>query len=451
MHIHWHEGLFLQPQHFQRMQHGFHQLLHDQRRLIAPYPSGIIEARLASDALADFRLHFDRLRVLMPSGQEVRVPENTDLPDLPLKPLLAGSPNGVTIHLGLPIWHETRANTLDLGPQADVRSKLVYRVRTEQVLDENSGQNNQPVLMRRLNARLLHEADDMSDLESVPVARIILGAGENVGQPRLDPEYIAPSLFVQSSPRLFEIIRNLVDQVQASHKELLGQLNRTALAMETLHGQQFEQVLRLRTLSRFCGRLPALVRASHVTPFAWYLELRELVGELTALKLGQESFDVPDYDHENLYHSFKSLSDRARALLRVAVESAFLKIEFKRETQFFAAAMLEDHFTKPVDYFLAIKTSQDYGTVRQLVQDGNRFKVMPKSMWNKAFFGIVLEEERFPPHFLPAQAGLHYFRIQRSKSERIWDRIKNEKELSIVWPEFASCDYQITLYLVLPG
>jgi type VI secretion system ImpJ/VasE family protein len=379
------------------------------------------------------------------------VPDNADLPDLPLKPLLAGAPNGVTILLGLPIWHESRANALDLGPSADVRAKLIYRVRTEQVVDENNGQNPQPLHMRRLNARLLHENDDLTDLETVPVARVIPGVGETVGQPRLDPEYIAPSVFVQSSPRLYELIRNLVDQVQASHKELLGQINRASLSLETMHGHQFEQVLRLRTLSRFAGRLPALVRASHITPFTWYLELRELLGELTALKLGQESFEAPDYDHEGLYHSFKELSDRVRALLSTTVTAAFLKVEFRKEPQFFAATLTDEQFTKPVDFFIAIKTSQDYGAVRQLVQDGNRFKLMPKSMATKAFFGVRLNEEKFPPHFLPNQPGLHYFRVMRKESERVWERIQSEHEMSIVWPEFATTDFQITLYLILPG
>jgi predicted component of type VI protein secretion system len=142
--------LFLQPQHFQRMQQGFHEVLRDQRLLIAPYPFGTIEARIATDALADYRLHFDRLRVVMPSGQEVRIPGNAEMPDLPLKSLLAGSPNGVTILLALPIWHESRANSLELGPQADIRAKLLYRVQTQEVVDENTGTNPQPLLIRRL-------------------------------------------------------------------------------------------------------------------------------------------------------------------------------------------------------------------------------------------------------------------------------------------------------------
>jgi len=451
MHIHWHEGLFLQPQHFQRMQQGFHQLLHDQRRLVAPYPFGTIEARIATDALADYRLHFDRLRVVMPSGQEVRIPGNAEMPDLPLKALLAGSPNGVTILLALPIWHDTRANSLEPGPQADIRAKLLYRVQTQEVVDENTGGNPQPMLVRRLNARLVHDQDDLSDLETVPVARIVLGVGETVGQPRLDPEYVPPSVFLPSSPRLYEIVRNLVDQIGASHKELLGQINRGNLSVETMHGHQFEQVLRLRTLSRFAARLPALIRASHITPFAWYLELRELLGELQALKLGQESFEVVEYDHENLFHTFTELSEKVRTVLRTAVTAAFLKVELRKEPHYYAATLTEEQFTKPVDYFLAVKTGQDYGAVRQLVQDGNRFKLMPRSMANKAFFGVRLGEEKFPPHFLPNQPGLHYFRVMRKESERVWERIQQEKEISVVWPEHATSDFQMTLYLILPG
>jgi type VI secretion system ImpJ/VasE family protein len=451
MQIHWHEGLFLQPHHFQRMQRGFYELLHGQQRLMAPYPYGVIEARVAIDALADFRLHFDYLRVLMPGGQEVRVPENADLPDLHLKPLLAGSPGGATIHLGLPVWHNRRANALD-GPDADVRAKLLYRVVTEEVADENTGGNPQSMLTRRLNVRLLHEHDDRTDLETVPILRVMMGVGENVGQSRLDPDYIPPSLFLQSSPRLYELVRNLVDQVQASHRELLGQINRAALSLDKMHGQQFEQVLRLRTLSRFAARLPALVGASKlVTPFQWYLELRELLGELQALKLGQESFEVPDYDHENLYHSFNELSNKVRAILKSAVTASYQKIEFKKEAELYAATLTDEQFTTPVDYLLAIETKQDLTAVRQLVQDANRFKFMPRSLAKNPIWGVPLQET-FAPHFLPGHPGMHYFRLMRKDNEKIWDRIKAEKQVGVHWrPGLAESDFKITLYLILPG
>jgi type VI secretion system protein ImpJ len=450
--IHWHEGLFLQPHHFQRMQRGMHVALLDQRRLIAPYPFGILESRIAPDALADFRLRFDFLRVIMPSGQEVRFPDNAELPELSLKPILTGSKGSVLIHLALPLWQEKRANALDPTADADPRAKLLFRVEPSDLADENTGGNPQTILERRLNARLVTDRDDLVDMETVPIARIVLGAGESVGQPRLDPEYIPPSLYLESAPRLHEIVRNLVDQVQGSHSHLMGQVNRASLSLETLHGHQFEQVLRLRTLSRFAAKLPALLRASsHVTPFQWYLELRELLGELAALKLGETSFEVPDYDHQNLFYSFATLGARIRGILTTAVTKAFVNVEFRKDTAFYAASLTEEQLSKPVDFLLAIKTTKDYDAVRKLVIDGNRFKFMPRTMANMAFYGVKLEEEKFPPHFLPNQPGLHYFRVMRTESHQLWDRVQKECEVSIRWPEHAASDFEITLVLVLPS
>ncbi len=432
------------------MQRGFHEQLHGAQQLIAPYPYGVIKARVALDALADFRLHFDELRVLMKSGREVRVPDDAELPDLDLQKLLTGSPSGVIIHLALPVWHNKRANSLEPSPDADVRAKLLYRVVKEEVVDENTGLNPQDMLLRRLNARLIPEVEDRTDLETVPVLRIMPGAGDSVGQARLDPDYIAPSLFLLSSGKLYELVRNLVDQVQASHGELLSQMNRASFSLATMHGPQFEQVLRLRTLSRFASRLPPLIQASsHVTPFQWYLELRELLGELQALKLGQESFDVPPYEHENLYHSFNDLSKKVRKILQSTVTLPFQKILFRKETDFFLAPLTEEQVNKPVDYLLAIETKQDVTSVRQLVMDIQKFKFMPRSLAKFAVYGVVLEEAQ-APHFLPSHPGLHYFRLLREKNDR-WKNVKTEKQVTVRFPGFAESDFQLTLYMILPG
>ena len=47
--IHWQEGLFLQPHHFQRMQKSLEDEIASERRLAWPYPYGVIEARLSRD------------------------------------------------------------------------------------------------------------------------------------------------------------------------------------------------------------------------------------------------------------------------------------------------------------------------------------------------------------------------------------------------------------------
>jgi type VI secretion system protein ImpJ len=451
MQIHWHEGLFLQPQHLQRMQQDYQDLANRDRRLYWPHSYGIIEAQLSPDELANFRLRFDSLRVLMPSGREVCFPENADLPSLDLKPILASSSGSAMIFLGLPVWQEKRANTIETGRAVDTSAKLIYRVAEVEVTDENTGDGLKPVLVRRLNARFVLEQDDKSDLEVVPLLRVTMGTGEQVGQPRLDTEHVPPCLFLKSSSLLLQMVRDLVNQVEASRKELLVQINRGGFSIDSMRGPQFEQVMRLRTLNRYSGRMPALLDAGAIPPFQWYLELRELLGELAALRPDQDEFEAPAYRHDNLYHVFSVLTKKVRAMLRGSVAASYIKVDFRREPTFYAATFSEEHFTQPTDYFLAIKTKQEYRSVLALVEDVNKFKFMPRSKATAVVFGAKLKEDRVPPMQLPAQADLHYFRVLRVDSVRIWELIMLEKAAIVRWPGFEASDFQISLYMTLPS
>src|SRR5579863_10545122 len=162
--IHWHEGLFLQPHHLQRMQRGLHQKLAEERRLLCPYPYGLVDSQLSPDELANMRLRFVSLRAIMPSGIEVAFPEAAELPSIDIKPAFSSSGGGFTVYLGLPVWQDRRANSLEAGPDADPRAKLIYRVGEVEVTDENTGLNPKPVLIRKVNARLLLEGEDRNDL-----------------------------------------------------------------------------------------------------------------------------------------------------------------------------------------------------------------------------------------------------------------------------------------------
>src|SRR5438094_10610953 len=102
-HIHWAEGLFLQPHHLQRAQYSSAEAIRAERKLLFPYPWGVIEAKLSRDELENMRLRFDRLRVIMPSGLEVRYPENADLPTLDIRQAFAKGAGSFGRHLALPL------------------------------------------------------------------------------------------------------------------------------------------------------------------------------------------------------------------------------------------------------------------------------------------------------------------------------------------------------------
>ena len=449
--IHWHEGLFLQPHHLQRLQRGFHLKMVQERKLMCPYPYGLIEAQLSPDELANMRLRFTTLRAVMPSGLEVSFPENAELPSIDIKPAFSSSGGGFTVYLGVPVWQDRRANALEAGPDADPRAKLIYRVGEVECTDENTGLNPKPILVRRINARLLLENEDRNDLEVIPLLRIGRAVGDQIGLPRLDAEFVPPCIFLSGSSILSQLVRDLVNQVEASRKELVVQVNRGGFAVDTMRGAQFEQVMRLRTLNRYSARLPSILATTATTPFQWYLELREMLAELAALNPDRDNFETAPYDHQNLYGAFSELSTKIRGYLKGAVAASFLKLEFKLEGDMFTGTFTDEQFTRPNEYYLAIKSNEDPRVVAKLAEDPDRFKFMPRSLATRAIRGVEMKEERFPPMQLPAQTGLSYFRLQRSESSRVWQVLQAEKAAAVRWPGADASDFQITLYMTIPG
>lgn len=449
--IHWHEGLFLLPHHLQRLQKTIIDGLGAERKLSWAYPYGVVESRLSPDELENLRLRFDKLRVVMPSGIEVNFPENAELPSLDIKQAFASSGGSFYVFLGVPLWFDRRANAVEGGQNADARVKVLYRTAEAEVCDENTGENPKPVLVRRINARLLLENEDSSDLEVIPLLRIVRGVGEQVGIPRQDPEYVGPCLLLSGSPVLRELVRDLASQVQASRKELVIQLTRAGFSLENLRGLQFEQMMRLRTLNRFSARLPSLAEAPAIAPFPIYLELRELLGELAALYPDRDEFEAAAYDHDNPCLSFLELSSKIRSMLRGAVAPSFIRVPFVDVEGRQTIALEEQHFSLPNEYFLGIKTAEDPRALARLVENADEFKLMPRSLAARAIRGVLLKEERFAPLELPAQTGLYYFRLMRTESARSWNQIQVEQSAVVVWPDQGRSDYEIALYMTVPA
>ena len=449
--VHWHEGLFLQPHHIQLMQHLLGEQLAVERRLAWAYPYGLVEYRLSSDALENMLVQFDRLVIVMPGGLIVNVPENGDLPALPIGEMFESSSTAFTINIGVPLWHRSRANTLERGSGADERAKRIFRVGEVEWFDENTGENAQPVLLRRINARLLFDDDDHSDLEVLPLLRIGHATGEDVGLPRQDPTFIPPCFVLNGSPVLRDLVRNLAHQVEATRGELVNQINRGgAFTWEQVRGIGFEQILRLRALNRFAGRLRHVAAAPSVSPFEIYLELRDLLGGLAALYPDNDQFEVADYDHDNPGVIFHELCAKIRRLLRGTVAAPILRLHFRLEGNILVADLTDEHLTKPNEYFLGIKTKQDPSQLAKLVENPDEFKLMAKTLAARAIFGVRLAEERYPPFGLPAETGLHYYRLLRADSKRMWDRISQEKAAAIRFPGVETSDFDITLYMTIP-
>jgi type VI secretion system ImpJ/VasE family protein len=450
--VHWHEGLFLQPHHLQAMQRRVVELNAATRSLPFPYHYGLIAAQLAPDAVQNRQVRFERLRLVLRSGMEIDVPGNTDLPPLELGNAFESATEPLTVSIGIPIWYPTRGNALEPGSTLDGKAKRIYRVSEVQSVDENTGLNPQPVMVRRINARLLLDSDDRTDMEVLPLLRVMNPALGAVGLPRIDPLYYPPCLFMDAWEPLNNLVKDLVDQMQATRGQVARDIARDGFDSENLRPAQLKQLFRLIALNRYSARLPELVQAPRVTPFQVYLELREALAEFMALKPDGD-FDVVAYDHDNVALAFKELAERIRVFLGDRPETRFNKWELVREGKAFVARGISREQLEFPEYYLAIETSEDRTKVAELVANSIRFKMLPASVVLKiAQRGVRLVPEHNPPGTVPTAPGLSYHRVERADetSAKWWEQIKAEGAVGVTWLGLDLPDVRITMYGMQP-
>lgn len=449
--VHWHEGLFLQPHHLQAFSRQVSARTRRDRRLGWGYPYGVIESRLSTDELANMRVRFDRLRVMMPGGIEIDMPGNTDLPALDISERFGSSTASFTVSLGLPLWQGTRANALDIG-DSDWRIKRLYRVEELEAPDENTGENPQGLLVRKINARLILEGDDTTDMEVIPLLRVGHAAGEDIGAPRLERTFVPPCMLLSGSSVLREMLRAIANDVEAARGETVVQMTRGGFNIETMRGVHVQQMIRLQTLNTYAARLMHMVRAEGgVSPFDMYLELRGLLGGLASLQPDRDAWDAPDYDHDRPGPVFEVVCERIRGQLRSEGTASWARVRFEFRDGVLVAELNDEQLTKPNEYFLGIQSGRDPREIAKLVEDQGEFKLTAMSKATTRVRGVHLGEERHPPLELPAQIGLHYFRIDRSQSTRVWGLIEEEKVLAINFPGVERNEFDdVSLYMTIP-
>jgi len=448
MNVHWHEGLFLQPHHLQIMQRQLQLEIRAARALLNPNGYGIVDGKLSYDDLADGRLRFERLHVIMPSGQEVRFPEEANLPSLDVRAAMARGSGQMEVSLAVPLWAKSRANAFRFGEPPDPRIKLLFiPAEMSDLADENTGENAQSVYLRKINARLVLPGEDVSDMECLPLLRIVRSVGEDAGKPRQDPEYVPPSMLLRSSPSLHDLTRELVAQLNASREQMRIKVTTGGLGLEV----KWEITMRLSALNRSCASLFSLVEEGNIPPFELYLKLRELLGELLALHPVEKLYDCQPYNHMDPLPQFRELDRKLRDEIRVARAAEPLKVIFAGSPGLMRGTLEPQHFDKPTGYYLGVKTRVDRTKLALYLSDGNKFKLMPRTMEQVAIFGVEIKEQNFPPLELPAQNDLHYFSLVPTSNQRRWDQIKQDKVISLVWnnAEMDLSDATFTLYMTL--
>lgn len=365
--LHWGEGMFLLPQHFQLWQRQLYEKLHFSVDRIIPYAWGVRRIEVSEAALENFKVSVASCDVRLPDGTELRVPENADLPELDFEEALkrnAGKP--IEVHLGVAVPQFSGANV----SSADGGRELVpprFRLEKMEVADENTGGNSRSLDVRRLNARLCLAGDAMAERSStIPIIRIVPGVKEGA-LPRSDSTFVPPTLEIEGSPRLDRLAKDILERALARSKELAETITQKSISFRVDAKEVLEWMLKLHTLNCFVPWYRQFLAVPRLHPLRVYLELCRLAGHLAIFSERRLPPEIPLYDHRGLGPCFTKIYEIVENLLsEIPVEPAPHR-EFQREDRFLVAVLDGSWFDARNKFFIAVDSNLSQDEVERIM------------------------------------------------------------------------------------
>lgn len=424
--VHWSEGLFVQPQHLQQMQASLTSLARVQRKLYVPFDYGFYDLELDPEALITRRVVIKRFSAVMPDGTEISMPGNCNVETLELSMENSGQTE-VNVYLTVPIRSAVESNL-----KSDSKSNGRYTLKENLVVDENTGENEIPLISRDINAFLLTDIRNATDCSYIQLCKL-RWVSINAGQPSLQivNDYMPPFVSLTQDCPLLKIASELIFQLKAVKNSILDQFDTDIFDPNNLSGSKLLQLATLRIVTMYSNRFDSELVPGRISTYTLYLELVSLLSELESLTPSSMYKPIPIYDHDNLKPVIEALLKRIRdILLRGGVSSA-LAFEFFEKNSVLQLDDLDERIFEAKDLFLAVQFT---GNLRDRVNDieiGDNFRLIDKKSLSDRIRGVKLLEIRNPPQYLPNIAHTLWFKLDCDSSERIWKYIKEEKNMAI--------------------
>lgn len=445
--VHWHEGLFVRPHHFQAADRYWTEYIHTSEMWDHPYHYGVRVLEFSKEALANYQFDVQRLQARMRDGTLVSLdlgqePDRLDLkqPIRELQKALADLSEAfetqpiVRIYLGVPKLQMGRNNVQGTdGQQAGIAR---YTEATVPMQDESEGGNDQDIQLRQLNARLLLSTEDLSGFELLPIAQV-RRASEGDATPQLDRDFIPPVLTTEAWPGLSrDIVRAIYDIIGQKIEVLTAQMSNRGVGLETHDPGDSARVMMLSRLNEAHATLSVLAFTPGMHPFVVYMELCRIAGQLAIFSADRRSQEIPPYDHEDLARIFKQI--------RIQIEQSINSVrDYEFQQRFLTGvglgmqATLEPRwFNSDWHWFIGVRMSDiSPAECRELLSPGQLDWKFGSSNQVEMLFknrmpGVELIPLDRPIRALPARSDWIYYEI--SKGDGVaWRDVQNTQTLAV--------------------
>lgn len=316
--VNWHEGLFLQPHHFQAWDRHWSERVSVGERWQNPHSYGLLEISINRDALATGFLQVDLLRCKTPGGSIVEWDTGITMDRRDLRPALEevasrgpgvnGDSKGgfLDVFVGIPRLKLGDSNLASASPSASSR----YRSRSLDLPDEIDAACVKPIELKELNAQILLSTDDLAGFDALRIARVRRSNEGNV-EIKFDSSFIPPLIDCRASPVLrSQILSPLMDAMQQLSHTHARQIHDSGGQLTGLTTVDLQRILVLQAANPAAAVLRVLSNSPGLHPLQVYIELVKIAASFDLLNSTRNVKQPLPYDHEDLGSLFGDIKKR---------------------------------------------------------------------------------------------------------------------------------------------
>ena len=428
--VHWYEGLFLRPHHFQAAdRHAAENLLAATRFDHAHY-WGLFQFEYSREALANGQLEIRTLQARLRDGTLIDHDDGNPLDRVDLKQAFE-SESVVTAYVAVPRLQLGADNVASSRNQTDA---VRYHETRRNLQDDCNGGNDHEVSFRELDVSIRLSTEGLSGYETLPIARF-RRSGESSSLPEIDLEYVPPSLNMRAWAPLYEDYRDICDIILRKREVLAGQVGGGA-GFDVDSPSELERLLLFVTLNQVIGGLNASATSPQTHPFTAYTELCRAVGGLGSFGASAAHETVPNYDHDDLAMVFRSLRERIESSIRSVREQPYRQRYFEGVGSKMQVSLDPEWFHSSWNWLVGVRkgdlTDSELGDLLAMGKLdwklGSARQV--EMLFTQRLPGLQLQPVNHKIALLPSQQEWMYFEVPRGDGPA-WGDVQEAQTLAI--------------------
>lgn len=453
----WHQGLFLQPQHFQHLDLYCRSLLTPLSDYQRPYFWGVNRMQIEESSLKSRVFEVSQAEVLFRDGAWAVYPGNALLQPRPFKdiPFDFEGGNPLRVFLGIKKLDMAGVNVTSMSGTEDLNAigtRFVSPIDPEEIKDLYvPGPSAQVRFMNYLLKIFWEtEVEGLGGYQLIPIGQLKL-EGKEI---RLTPDFVPPVFALSASATLMRILKDIREQVTSRCRVLeMYKLSRDARGAEAESGFM-RYLLALTTLNRYIPVLYHLTEAPVVHPWEVYGCLRQLIGELSTYterinalaRLADGAPLLPDYDHEGLAKCFNDALILIDELLGAIILGDENVIHLARDGSRFQGHIPAEGFSDRDLYCLVVRAPGDREKItemfQRIVKVGSTEEM--STLLSRALPGVPLEHRTAPLPGVPRHPDTYTFVLDKVHPQ--WLAVRKTGNICLYWdqaPEDTTADLVI--------